>query len=174
MQGLVVAGIVGGLALQGVTSSPAAQSNAVPLSVALRTLTAHAFDGFAEDRGKRTSQKNGVSVYDMAFPIDGLSECQIRVRRTYGSGADPSDVATCKDSGADPLLAANAFASLLGQLRQFVGQGPYIRVASTTEGSSKLTQAEFATADKTLITIDMTERSDGFEIIVSVRPIFDL
>jgi hypothetical protein len=173
IQRLIVTAIIGGLASQGVSSSAAAQSNSIPLSVALRTLTMHAFDGFIEDRGNRTSRQNGVAVYDMAFTIDGMNECQIRVRE--GSGGSPGDVATCKGyTGADPSLAAAAFASLLGQLRRFVGKTAYIQVANTTEESSKLPRAEYETDNRALVTIDMTERSSRFELIVSVRPVFSL
>ena len=173
IQRLLATATVVGFAMQGIPSSAAAQSNAVPLSVALRTLTSHVFDGFIEDRGNRTGDQNGATVYEMTFKIDGLSECQIRVKG--GGGGDPDDVATCKGyTGADPSLAADAFASLLRQLRQFVGKSAHIYVANTTEGSSKLTHAEYETDNRALITIDMTELSSRFEIIVSIRPIFDL
>lgn len=173
IQRLIISAIIGGVALQGVSSSAAAQRDAVPLSVALRTLTAHAFDGFIEDRGNRISRQNAATVYDMAFTIDGLSECHVRVSGSLGSS--PGDVATCKGySGVDPSLAAEAFASLLGQLRQFVGKTAYINMTNTTTGSSKLTHAEYETDSRALITIDMTERGGGSEIIVSIRPVFGL
>jgi hypothetical protein len=160
-----------GLSALGCFSSGAAQSNAVPLSEALAMLSKHATDGFIVDRGSKISQATDASVYEMAFTIIGLSDCRIVVE---GDGrGSPYDAATCKGyAGTNAPLATAAFSSLLRQLRLFVGKSAYIYVADTREGTAKLKHAEYATDDRALISIDMTERNGIFEIMMSVRPAY--
>jgi hypothetical protein len=173
MQRLLVTIVLSGFGVLNLASATGAQSNVVPLSSALRTLSAHVFDGFVYDRGNRLGQEGRTVTYKMTLAIDGFSQCQIRVDGSQRSS--PDDVASCKGySGTDPSLAAAAFTASLKQLRAFASKTAYINVAETTEGSSKLKRATYATPNSALITIDMSERGGVFAVTVSVSPIFAL
>ena len=168
--GVILRAAVASILLVALTPA-VAQSNTLPFSEALVRLTEHAFNGFIQDRGHRVSQVAGMTSYDMAFTIAGLTECQIRVE----GAPSPDDVAICKGyTGHDPSLAAASFSDLLAQLSEFVGKSHYIYVAETREGASNLKRAEYFTDNNALIAIELTTRDNAFDITVSVSPVFSL
>ncbi len=144
-----------------------AQTSALPFSDGLARLVRDASDGFVADRAAKIGQQNGKAEYTMAFTISGLKPCRVSEANSFASAA-------CEAySGGDAKLAASAYATLKAEVQDFVGkQKPHD--IKTVTGRESIVNRAIYNADHTIVTVEMTQSGDAFQVTLKVEPSLSL
>jgi hypothetical protein len=103
----------------------------------------------------------------MAFTISGLKPCRISESNSFASAA------CAAYTGNDAKLAAAAYATLKAEVQDFVGkQKPHD--LSTVTGHASIVNRAIYNADHTIVTVEMAQSGDAFQVTLRVEPSLSL
>ena len=158
MSALVAFGLIAALC-----DAAFAQTSPLPFSDGLARLVRDASDGFVADRAAKVGQENGAAEYAMTFTISGLKPCRVSVSNSFASAA-------CEAyGGSDANRAAAAYATLKAEVLDFVGKEKHGDVNTVTSRESIVHRAIY-NVDHTIVTAEMTQVRDAFQVTLKVAP----